>query len=181
MIKQKSKFRFNFIDVLLIVLIVLIIGIAYYFLSGKNNAINKSKSLDLNDGSVVQYVVELNEIDKDFIKYINVGDVVFDTYTETNIGEIVNVTVAPAWKTTTNLETGETKKTEYPVLNPDAESEADFMYDYYNVRVTIQADMEYTGSSYAVNDYSVVVGSLIDFQLNDFAGQGYCISFDVIN
>lgn len=53
-------------------------------------------------------------------------------------------------------------------------------YDYYNVRLTIEAEMDYTGTSYTVGGYGIVVGYPIYFRTPTYVGSGYCIAFDVI-
>lgn len=53
-------------------------------------------------------------------------------------------------------------------------------YDYYNVRLTIETEMDYTGSSYTVGGYGIVVGYPVYFRTPTYVGSGYCIGFDVV-
>ncbi len=201
--KQKSKYRFNLIDALLIVLIVAVLGAIYYFVSG-NNGLFSGKSTNVHK---MQYVVELKTVDKDYIDNIenSVNKEVVETIRNGVIGKLVDVSVEPAWTVTTDMETGEMKKSYYPNLNAPVEDETDAvendesvedeigetvtdesgedveaLYDYYNVRLTIEADMQYTGSSYSVGGYEIVVGHPVYFRIPQFVGSGYCIFLESV-
>jgi len=139
---------------------------------------------------------------KDYIDNIenSVNKEVVETIRNGVIGKLVDVSVEPAWTVTTDMETGEMKKSYYPNLNAPVEDETDAvendesvedeigetvtdesgedveaLYDYYNVRLTIEADMQYTGSSYSVGGYEIVVGHPVYFRIPQFVGSGYCI------
>lgn len=198
--KQKSKYRFNIIDVLLIVLILGVLGGIYYFVSGDGGAFLKGAIKDTHD---VRYVIELKTVDKDYVDNILIGDNVTETIRSGNIGRIVDVEVSPAWAITTNLETGEMLKSYYPPINAPTDDESEnvdntdsdtesiektvtddgddeLIYDYYNVRITVESEMQYTGTSYAIDGYDVVVGNLIYFRIPHYVGSGYCISLEVV-
>jgi hypothetical protein len=198
--KQKSKYRFNIIDVLLIVLILGVLGGIYYFVSGDGGAFLKGAIKDTHD---VRYVIELKTVDKDYVDNILIGDNVTETIRSGNIGRIVDVEVSPAWAITTNVETGEMLKSYYPPINAPTDDESEdvdntdsdtesiektvtddgddeLIYDYYNVRITVESEMQYTGTSYAIDGYDVVVGNLIYFRIPHYVGSGYCISLEVV-
>lgn len=198
--KQKSKYRFNIIDVLLIVLILGVLGGIYYFVSGDGGAFLKGAIKDTHD---VRYVIELKTVDKDYVDNILIGDNVTETIRSGNIGRIVDVEVSPAWAITTNVETGEMLKSYYPPVNAPTDDESEdvdntdsdtesiektvtddgddeLIYDYYNVRITVESEMQYTGTSYAIDGYDVVVGNLIYFRIPHYVGSGYCISLEVV-
>ena len=198
--KQKSKYRFNLIDVVLIVLIIAVLGGIYYFVSG-NDGIFSRKS-DENEHKM-RYVVELKTVDKDYIDNIenSLNKDVIETIRNGVIGKLVGVDVSPAWTVTTNIQTGEMKKSYYPAINrPDViveqeesvednlteeeigetvtdeiSEEEEPIYDYYNVRLTIESDMQFTGSSYSVGGYEIVVGHPVYFRLPLFISSGYCL------
>mgnify|MGYP003293873812 CR=1 FL=1 len=202
--KQKSKYRINLIDVLIVLLILAVLGGIYYFVSGENGAILKGSNKDIHN---VKYVIELKTVDKDYVDNIAVGDTVTETIRSGNVGKIVGVEVSPAWTVTTNTETGEMLKSYYPPINVSNEDELEtepddslsdedeiviektvtddaaqeLLYDYYNVRITVESEMEYTGSSYSIDGYDIIVGNLVYFRLPHYVGAGYCISLDVLD
>lgn len=205
--KQKSKYRFNLIDALLIVLIIAVLGAIYYFVSGENGIFSKKS----NNEHKMQYVIELKTVDKDYIDNLenSINKEVVETIRNGVIGKLVGIEVEPSWTITTDIETGEMKKSYYPAINiPEITEETDdtglsedgapdedtigetvteealdteeLIYDYYNVRLIVEADMQYTGSSYTAGGYGIVVGYPIYFRLPYFVGSGYCIYLEEI-
>ena len=207
---QKSKYRFNLIDAILIVLIIAVLCVIYYFVSGNNGIFSKGNDKNTH---TMRYVIELKTVDKDFVDNLedSVNKELIETIRNGIIGKVVKVDVTPAWTVTTDVETGEMKKNFYPAINvsssldePDAnkdeavtdeetiqdkigetvtdeeqEPEAP-VYDYYNVRLTIEADMQYTGNSYSVGGYDIVVGHPVYFRLPSYIGSGYCIFLEEV-
>ena len=195
--QQKSKYRFNIIDVLLIVVALAVAAVAYYFISDKASGGGKDNT--------IRYTVELKDVDKNYIDSILEGDTVIETVRNRTVGKIVDVEVTPAWIITTNIQTGEVSKQFYPAINIPDETVSDLeesseteeteetvsetndesvqeepIYDYYNVRVTIEADAEYTGSRYSIGGYEVVVGERVYFRTPHFTSDGFCVSLETL-
>ncbi len=191
--QQKSKYRFNIIDVLLILVLIAVIGVIYYFVAGRDDKASQGEK-------IINYTIELKTVDKDYLDSIQIGDKVIETVRNRTIGKVVDVEYGPSWAVTTNTETGEMIKSYYPAINlplqeePGDEeqgeqgalleeeeiSEIEPVYDYYNVLVTVESDADYTGSSYSIGGFEVVVGEMIYFRLPHFANSGYCISLEEI-
>lgn len=198
---QKSKYRFNLIDAILVVLIVAVFCVIYYFVSGSNGLFSRGNE---KNESIMKYVIELKTVDKDYVDNLenSIGQELVETIRNGAIGKIISVDVEPAWTVTTDVETGEMKKNYYPAINiPEKQDvvdpvenseeateeeigetvtdetieEIEPIYDYYNVRLTIEADMKYTGNSYSVGGYDIVVGHPVYFRVPEFVGSGYCI------
>lgn len=208
--KQKSTYRFNFVDVLLILLVVGVIGGVYYFISGKNST---NAGFGNAAKQKVEYVIEIKTLDKDFVDKINVGDKVYETVKHGFIGTVKDIEIAPAWSITTNDLTGETMITEYPPINlpevkedtdtleaeesdyldenegsedaadTDSESGAVFeepIYDFYNARITIEAELDFAGNVYSVGSYEIGIGRMIYFRVPHYVGSAYCIALNVV-
>ena len=205
--KQRSTYRFNLIDVFVILLIIGVIGGVYYFVSGKNST---KIGFGSADKKKVEYVIEIKTLDKDFVDKINVGDKVYETVKHGFIGNVKNVEISPAWAVTTNDITGESFIAEYPIINlpekpsipedpadsavgdaaegvteketPEETLPEGFVpqYDYYNARITVEAELEYDGSMYCVGSYEIGIGRLIEFRVPHYVGSAYCIALNAV-
>ncbi len=185
--QQKSKYRFNIIDVLLILVLAAVAAVIYYFVSAR-------VASGAESDKKIQYTVEVRTVDKDYVDNIELGNTVIETVRNRTIGTVVGVDVGPSWQITTNTLTGEMSKQYYPPINapvqePEEEdsSEEDvitppeeLLYDYYNVRITIEAEADYTGSSYSIGGYEVVVGENVYFRTPHFTSNGYCVSLEAV-
>lgn len=194
--QQKSKYRFNIVDVLLILVVVAIVFVVYYFVAGRSENGSQSEN-------TIRYTIELKTVDKDYLDNITVGDKVIETIRNRTVGKVVDVEIEPSWTHTTNIETGEISKTYYPPINVQDNDEAltdesvtptdevdensenvqeipDPIYDYYNVRLSVEAAADYTGSAYSIGGYEIVVGQMVYFRIPRFSSAGYCVALDVI-
>ena len=193
MTKQKLKYKFNFVDALLILMVIAIIGALYYFTFGSGGS---GKEEGVNVAHRVSYVLELEKTDRAFVEKIKAGDVVYDVNTGIQIGTISKIkSVEPAYLLIQDTKTGTITKSVYPLANegiqePDENSAEEKIertalenetYDFYNVKLVVDADMVYTGSSYSIDRFSMYVGKNVNFRLPDFEGNGVCIDFNVLD
>ena len=135
--KQK-KYRFNIIDVL-IILIILAIGVVMYYYMGARNTVASNLEVDL------EYVVELKTVHRDYLDNISIGDKVVETVRDQQIGEIIDIKVSPAYNIATNTDTGDMYISYYPQINTDGEvtegaegTQTEPEYEYYNLKVTVR-------------------------------------------
>ncbi len=150
--------KFNLIDFLLIVIVILIIGaLVYVFLPTsiiKNITAEKSEE--------IQYSIEILGVDEQFLDNINENDVVLDSVTKSNIGTVTAVDYGIQH---TQLEYDGEKGVLSPIVGK------------YNVIVTISATAEFEeGEGYTVNGTRIAVGEKINARFPNYVCESYCIS-----
>ena len=167
--KKQVKYKFNIID-FLIILMIIAIGVVMYYYTVARNAVNANSEVE------IEYVVELKTVSKECVDNISIGDKVVETVRDQQIGTVKNVSVTPAYVLATNTETGESFKSYYPPINADTVSNsAEYVYDYYNVRVTIKDTVKKSVQGYNVNGFDIAVGEVVNFRVPHFVNEGYCI------
>ena len=158
---KNKKFRFNFIDFLIIVLILAIIAAVVYIFVPLS-------WLNQNKGTVdLQYYVEFQGVDEAFIENIEENDVLIDSVSKNVIGKVVAVDY----------------NTQHSVLKYDeanGEGVLSVIPEKYNLIVTIStANAVYKdGEGYSVNSCRIAVGEKINARFPDYAAEGYCIGLD---
>ena len=159
---EKKERKFNFVDFLLIVLILAIIGAAVYlFTSG---AFFKLKGAD-QEGTMI-YTVEIQGVSSDYLNQIKENDVVVNSVTKNTLGTVTSVDY-------------NTKQTvlEYVEVDGVYEGVLSEYPDQYTVLVTVTATAKYVaGDGYFVNDCRIAVGEGLSLRFPNFTAEGYCIS-----
>lgn len=154
-IKQKKKYRFNFVDFFIILVIVAVLLVAGYF-----TVFNKSSvSSDKVD---IEYVIELKTIKDIFVDKIQEGNEVIETVRSENIGTVVDIAVETAKTTTQNAATGQLQEVSYPEELKD-------------IRITIRKEVSVDDGIYMMNGVELHVGSHINFRVPNYVGSGYCV------
>ena len=156
----KKSFKLNFIDILLIVLAVLVIGAAAaIFLMPKDT---------VSENTVP---VEFTVLVKDLPEQMNIrskkGDSVIDSIWLGNIGTVVSVKKEPATFDAFNYENEITVHSQYS--------------DMYNAAFTIRANVTETDSYYYVGQVRVAVGAEVHFRTPNFVGYGYITDLKVLS
>ncbi|MBO7310250.1 MAG: DUF4330 domain-containing protein [Clostridia bacterium] len=158
--KAKHKGKFNFIDFLLVLIVLAIIAaLVYVFLPSSHiKRVTSDKTLDM------QYTIEILGVDEQYISNIVENDTVIDSVTKSNIGTVTAVDYSMQY---TELAYDEESST--GVLTPIAGK--------YNVVVTISATAEYEeGTGYTVNGTRIAVGEKISARFPNYICECYCIS-----
>lgn len=174
--KQK-KYKFNVIDVLIILVIIAIGVVMYYYTTARNTVISNSEV-------EVEYVVELKTVHRDYIDKIVKDNSVVETVRDQQIGKVVDVVVSPSYNSATNNETGEMFISYYPPINASEVAEGDeaeLEYEYYNVKVKIRGTFKKSETGYNINGFDLVVGEVVHFRVPRFVSEGYCISINEIS
>ena len=159
---KKKKFKFNFVDVALILLVIGCIITLIYFFSPISNAKKIGKSQEKN----IEYTIEITDVDnKNFFGNVKEGDNVIDSVTKISIGTVKSV--------------GNTKYTEYKPVD-DGSSELkleEIVYDdKINLQITISVNANYIeGDGFSVNSTRIAIGEKMFVKFPNFAGEGYCI------
>lgn len=161
-VKQKS-YRFNILDVLLILLAIGVVFVAVNIIS----PMSFIKKLQSDSSHTIEYTVEFVAVDEDFIDAIKENDNVMDSVSKNALGTVVAVDY----------------NTHYSELKYDEENHVGKLVDYtdkYNVTVTITADGSYiSGEGYNINAHRIAVGEQMSLRFPNFVAEGYCISFTV--
>ena len=71
--EKKKKFKFNFIDFLLILLVLAIIAAVVYIFAPLSWIDQRNGTIDL------QYTIEIQAVDEDFIENIQENDIIIDS------------------------------------------------------------------------------------------------------
>ena len=158
---ETKKARFNFIDALIILVILAIIGAAVYLVAMERHT-NRSANL-----GNVDYVVRISGVSEDALAFITVGDTVKDSVSGETMGIIRAV---------------RTEKTAY--YGSFAKKNADGNYvltksqypDRYDVYVTISANaVEDARGIYYLGTTKLLTGSAVYFKVPSFAAVSYVI------
>ncbi len=160
---DKKKGKFNFIDFLLILIVVILIASIVYVLMPSNwiKGMFADKSVD------IEYSIEIIGVDEAFIENIKDNDIVLDGVSKANIGTVKAVTDITQY---TELKYNEVDK--QGVLAP--------VEGKYNIIVTISATADYTeDQGYTVNGTRIAVGEKISARFPNYVCEGYCISVPV--
>ena len=172
---DKKQRKFNFVDFLLILLILAIIGGAVYLFS-PGSFINKvGKSTE----GTLMYTIEIKGVDQEYIHKIKENDFVINAVTKSTLG---TVSAADATNKDVVLDCIEVKNED---IQEGAEETKETKYegalvqsaDQYTILVTITATADYVkGDGYFVNNCRIAVGEGFSLHFPDFAAEGYCIS-----
>jgi hypothetical protein len=159
--KIKRKGRFNLIDFLLILLVLLLVASIVYVFVPKNFV----SGLFADKKYTIEYSVEFTGVDKKFLGNIQVGNPVLDSVSKANIGTVVAIDDSTQYSELTyNGVEG--------VMTP--------VIDKYNIVVTIKASVDYSeGKGYSINGTRIAVGEKINARFPNFVYEGYCISVPI--
>ena len=162
-VAKKKAYRFNFLDVLLILLALLVVFVAINIIS----PMPFIKKLQSDSSHTIEYTVEFIGVDEDFINTIKENDKVMDSVSKNSLGTVIAVDY----------------NTHYSELKYDEANNVGKLVDYpdkYNVIVTISASGNYiSGEGYSINAHRIAVGEKMSLRFPDYVGEGHCISFSV--
>ena len=155
---KERKIRFNFIDVLIILLIAVIIFGALYVFVFRNRNTNLTEETSYTS---IRYVVQVTNVDERFEDMINVGDHAEEAITRRTVGTVIGVQSEPYKKITFDYENA---------IETVSEVEGKL-----TMNVTIEANATETDSAFNVNGCAIRVGELYSIALPDMYISGYCI------
>ena len=158
---KNKKFRFNFIDFLLILLILAIIAAIVYIFVPFSWMKQQNGVVDL------QYTIEFQGVNEDFIENIQENDVIIDSVSKNVIGKVIAVDY----------------NTQHTVLQYDeanGEGVLAVIPEEYNLIVTVStANAVFSdGEGYSVNSCRIAVGEKICARFPSYVAEGYCIGLD---
>lgn len=159
MANENKKRRFNIIDFLITVIILLVVALlAYIFVfSGKAEAGN-------TDEVKIIYTLEVKNVRDELVDNAknNEGATVVEGTSKYNLGKVKLIDSEKATVSSHNPEDGIYLETDYD--------------NHQNVIVTAEATAKRDGTTgrYSINGFELSVGSLVYLRLPNFAGTSYC-------
>ena len=151
---KKRKFKFNFIDIiLLVVILAAVVLLAYIFMSGRIEGFG-------SNSMTIEYEVSITRIREEFRGNVNVGDKVVDSVKLMEIGEITNVQYVDSVNIITELNS---TKIRYPIYP-----------EHLDMTMTIRAEAVISDGFYMINGYHIAVGELVSIRVPNFTEAGYC-------
>ena len=168
-LKKKKNGRFNFIDLTLIVILILVLGVLIYSFS----PVSLIKKWTNKDVRSIQYEVEFKNVDETFIDMIQADTAVSNAVTKDAIGTVTmvnNTKYVDYQPVKTERVEGEETITEYTVVPVEYPNK-------YTVLVTITVSASFSeGTGYSVNSTRIAVGEKMALKFPDFKCEGYCVS-----
>ena len=165
----KKKRRFNFVDFLLIVLILALIGGAIYLIS---SGVIQRQFRSEQTGTI-SYTVEIIGVKEEYLDLIVEGDAVVNAVSKNSLGTVESVDYS-----TKQTELGYEKK-------EDASDYTGVLNEYpdrYNVSVSITVEGEYVPEDgYYINGTRIAVGEALSLRFPNFVCEGHCISLAAEN
>jgi hypothetical protein len=159
--EKKSKRKFNFIDFLVVLVIITVIGIAFYIFSPWS----RIEKLWSNNQVEITYLVEINDVNPEDIELIKVGDPVKNSVTKNPLGTIVDVVSIENAYTYDYVLDQDGKMNAIVVENPQK----------YNVVIKISAYADYQDNvGYSVNGCRIAIGESFDLRFPLYSRGGSC-------
>ena len=170
--KKQKNGRFNLIDFILVVLVLLVIAILIQVFS----PISLIKNLASNQTKEIQYTIEFLGVDQEFIDRIQESDVVINSVSKNNMGTVVAVDYNTKYSELQYVEVETAEDAAVGVQNQGILSEHP---NKYNLLVTISATANYQKESgYSVNAIRIAVGEKLSLRFPDYIAEGYCIGLE---
>ncbi len=166
--KNRKKLKFNLVDVLIIIGIILAAAMCVYVLSSLKDTGSGSAA----DNVKMRYSVEFKKKEKTVVDAFEAaaerGDSCFVSEKEKAAATLKEVIAVPAKKATTNLETGE-------ALFSDIE-------DKYDVTVVLESEGTETDKDILADGKAPIkVGDEISVKGKGYAGYGFITSLELVD
>lgn len=154
---EKRKIKFNFVDVIILVLIILAFIVGYKF-------INKSADVS-SDMPEVSFTVEVTNVENDYKDNFSIGDEVRDAIKGDMLGVITGIEAKPATVLTENSIDGTYELGKY-------EGRED-------VYVTIKGTSTSFGANVIIAQQEIKVGNKMYFKKPGCVGRGYIVKMNI--
>lgn len=162
--KESGKSRFNFIDALIILTVLAIIGVIVYMTALGGGKISGTEK-------TVVYTLKISGVNSDYLPLISEGDKATDSSTGKEIGTIQSVRSVPTQYV------GDTVITDSSGNKTVSVSEYDNLYDVY-VTLYVTAEIDEKGIAHAGSS-KILVGSRFYFRDATFASTAFCTEFSI--
>lgn len=155
----KTNKRFNFIDVLIIAVILAIVAFAAYLFFG-NKLVSLFKSGD--NTAFLRYTISMSSVEDKYVDYINEGSELM--HGSKSLGIIESVRASEVERIELNERTGELVTVDYP--------------DHKKVEVSVVVKAADEGGVFMADGVKIAVGEYIEFKTLGFKSYGYITSFE---
>lgn len=160
--KTSAKPRFNLIDAL-IILLVIVVAAGIVYATGLGD-----KLAERNDAQVT-YVLRISDVKEEYLSLLGVGHTVFNSSTGNELGKISDIVKKKSVYTSSSAVSADGKSA--------VTYELDDMYDVY-ITVTGKADVDDRGI--AVTDgQKILIGAKFYVRDGAFAATAFCTDFSV--
>ena len=166
MSKKSGKSRFNFIDVIVILAIVAVIGAAVLIVLSRSGVVSASKTAH------VEYTVRFTLVREEFTSYVKTGDTVKNSSTGNDIGNVIAVRTPEksVYSDARSIIGDGDEKTVAVSEFPD-------LYDLY---ITVSSTATLNDNGIAIVDGNMIlIGSPIYFRDGLFAKEGFITAFEI--
>lgn len=154
--KKTAKFSFNFVDLILtLVIIASVITLVSYLTERKIVTPGSSEKTEIT------YFLEFSPTREEFRGLVEIGDTVTDPEFVTQIGKVVNVSYSPYYYIGRNQD-GDTVRTQYP--------------GKISMTLEITTSAEKGLTSYNVSGRNLVIGNELEVRVPSFTGIGKIVS-----
>ena len=158
---EKKKFRFNIVDAVIIILVLGAIAVVGYVLLSERDTVAPD-----TERVKIDYVLMVNEMRSVYADNVKVGDEVYESETEKQVGTVVQVSTTASKRTGVNRQTGEQVITE--------------LDDRRDLYITVEAEAELTDNLYIVNGYNVLVGGVLTFVTPNLTQAANVVSVEIV-
>lgn len=159
-VKQEKKKSFNFVDIILLIIILAVVSSLVYLLVLAYNDL----FLKGGEDAEIEYVLRIEGVDNDVRFSVKEGDTLVELGTHAEIGTVVDFYEEPS-------EFVGYDKDGKQVLSDDP-SKRDLI-------LIVRTDAKGEGSVYEIDSYTISVGTEVDFRIPGFTAVGECISLEV--
>lgn len=159
--QRKPKRKFNFIDFLIVLVVIAILGVLVYVFSPWAQI----EKLWTNNSVELTYYVEIKDVGIEYIDSIQEKDGVINAVTKNSLGSVVEIAKlekAYVYDYVDNGQGGYTcVRTEHP--------------QKYNITLKIVASADYEkGVGYSVDGTRIAIGEALDMRFPQYSCRGYC-------
>lgn len=158
-----KKFRFNGMDLFIIVLAAAIIAGVFFLRNRTGTASADSES----EVVTIEFTLEFRNLKNSVIGYVGEGDAVKDSDSKQTVGHVVSVQSVPYREISYNYSDGGA----YMADNPD----------YSDLLITLRATATKDAGGYYSGGVKFLVGKSCNIRSKGFAGSGYCISIKEVD
>jgi hypothetical protein len=156
---HKKPYKFNVMDVFLILIIIIAASVLIYIVAGTGLIFG-------GEEVSIQYTIDISHIRNEFLPAINritPGDKITDSIRGYDIGEIHSVKITEATSDTDDKNQGIIRKVPHP--------------DHSRVQITVRAKAKQEGNAKNnyVNGRLIMVGVQMFFRTQHFTGYGNCV------
>lgn len=154
---EKKRLKFNFVDVIIILLVAVAFVVGY-------NMINNNVTAP-DDAPEVYFTVEVRAVPETYKDMFAKGDIVNDAIKGDVFGEIVDIKTAPTTDIGVDGEKGEFVISEYEGVE--------------NVYITIKGTPTSVDTDIIIAQQEIKVGNMVYFKKPGCVGSGYVVEMDI--